>query len=115
MPRFNHDDDLDYLSNTPAPVGSDPIEMLMAGPNQRFLEETSSPIPDIVREAMSELDDRHRFALEAKYIWGKSYADIADMLGYQSKSSAHDIVSQAQEQLKKILLKNPLILEMIGE
>lgn len=87
----------------PAPVGDDPIEILMASYNQSAPSYLSDGLMNSVRKAIELLDEKSRWAIEAVYIWGHSYSQVADMMGYSSKASAHGVVRKAQQKLKQIL------------
>lgn len=87
----------------PAPVGDDPIEILMASIGQQEPAPLSSGIVDAVADGMSTLEEKDRWVLEAVYVWGHSYSEIADMMGYSSKASAHGAVRRAQNKLKQVL------------
>lgn len=113
--RFRDSDDLDYMANVPAKVGDSFIEQLMAGPSHVSSETFDSPMRELVSSAIQKLDERDKFIIEAVYIWGHSYSQIADMMGYSSKSTIHKILNEAQTNLKNILMQEPLVLEMLGE
>jgi DNA-directed RNA polymerase specialized sigma24 family protein len=113
--KFRDSDDLDYMANVPAKVGSSFIEQLMAGPSHVSSETFDNPIRELVSSAINKLVERDKFIIEAVYIWGHSYSQIADMMGYGSKSTIHKILNEAQTNLKNILMEEPLVLEMLGE
>lgn len=117
MPKygFRDDDDWDRMSVIPAKVGPSLMEELMAAPNHVSVESLSEPVRLAVVESIAELCDKDRFLVEARYIWGHSYAKITDMMGYSSKASAHGAVQKALSNLKKHLMKQPAILDLIGE
>jgi DNA-directed RNA polymerase specialized sigma24 family protein len=117
MPKygFRDDDDWDRMSVIPAKVGPSFIEELMAAPNHVSVETLSEPVRLAVVESIAQLCDKDRFLVEARYIWGYSYAKITDMMGYASKASAWDAVQKALSNLKKILVTEPAILDLIGE
>ena len=114
MPRIPGDDEFDMMASNPAPVGSSFIEQLMAGPGHVADESTNIDIREAVTVAILDMDESSRFVLEARHIWGKSYFDIAEMLGHKSKSSAHDKVKEAEATLKNLLMESPIIREFLG-
>lgn len=95
--------DWDAAERIPARIGDDPIEMLMAAVNDSGPTPLSDGLLDAVHKAMHTLDDKDRWAIEAIYIWGHSYSEIAGMMGYSSKASAHAVVQKAQDKLKQVL------------
>lgn len=105
--------DWDAAERIPAPVGDDPIEILMASINQAEPSRLSISLSEAVAEAMGKLGDKERWVLEAVYIWGKSYSEIADMMGYSSKASAHGAVRKAQKQIKAILENDYRIIRLL--
>lgn len=105
--------DWNAAERIPAPVGDDPIEMLMAAVNQSGPSYLSDALTTAVHEAMETLDDKDRWVIEAVYIWGHSYSEIADMMGYASKASAHGAVRQAQEKLKVVLQNDYRIIRLL--
>lgn len=114
MPKYSHDDEFDKLATVPAPVGGSFIEQLMAAPGEQATSEIAMEIREAVTQAILDVDIASRFLIEARYIWGHSYADIAKMVGYNSKSSAHDKVKEAEEILKRKLLESPVIRNFLG-
>lgn len=115
MARFRDDDDWDRMSTIPAKVGPSFIEELMSAPHHVSVESLSEPVRLAVVESITQLCDKDRFLVEARYIWGYSYAKITDMMGYASKASAWGAVQKALSNLKKHLMTQPAILELIGE
>ena len=115
MRRFRDDDDWDHMSVIPAKVGPSFIEQLMAGPSHVSSETFDSPMRELVSSAINKLDERDKFIIEAVYIWGHSYSQIADMMGYSSKSTIHKILNEAQTNLKNILMEEPLVLKLLGD
>jgi DNA-directed RNA polymerase specialized sigma24 family protein len=113
--RFRDSDDLDYMANVPAKVGGSFIEQLMAGPSHVSAETFENPMRELISSSINKLDERDKFIIEAVYIWGHSYSQIADMMGYSSKSTIHKILNEAQTNLKNILMEEPLVLKMLGE
>lgn len=110
------DKDFDYLATRPAKIGSSEIELLMAAPNHiESGEGWSEQINHSVRCAMSSLGERDAMLIEGKYIWGKSYSQLADMMGWSAKSSAYKAVKKAENKLKELLLGDPFIREMLGD
>lgn len=106
----------DYLASRPAPIGNNPIEILMAAPHAPDKPSGwSDQISHCVRVAMSTLCERDVTLIEGKYIWGKSYSQLADMMGWSAKSSAYKAVKKAENKLKEALLCDPFIREMLGE
>lgn len=105
--------DWNAAERIPAPVGDDPIEILMMSVNQSGPSHLSDSLMEAVHDAMSTLDDRDRWAIEAVYIWGHSYSEIADMMGYASKASAHGAVRSAQDKLKIVLQNDYRIIRLL--
>lgn len=114
MPKSSPDDDFDKLATVPEPVGNSFIEQLMAMPGATIHPDFSLDVREEVYNCMVSLEDEYRFVLEARYVWGKSYSEIAVMLGYNSKSSAHDKVKQAESVLKIKLIESPVIMGYLG-
>ena len=117
MPKygFRDDDDWDRMSVIPSKVGTSFMEQLMAEPNHVSIETLSEPVRLAVADSIAQLCDKDRFLVEARFTWGHSYARITDMMGYASKASAHGAVQKALSNLKKILVTQPAILDLIGE
>lgn len=116
MGKFRDDKDWDYMSAVPAkPDWDNPIEALMAGPFQVSEETFSEPLANAIRDGIAQLDERDRFIIESVYVWGHSYSELADMMGWASKSSAHKYASFALDKLKIILLEMPEIKRLLGE
>lgn len=113
--RFLDSEDLDHLANVPAKVGDSFIEQLMAGPNFISRETSDDSLGEAVKASINKLDERDKFIIEAVYIWGHSYQQIANMMGYSSKSSIHKILNEAQTKLKEILLLEPAIIKLLGD
>jgi DNA-directed RNA polymerase specialized sigma24 family protein len=107
------DKTLGKMSTTPAKVGNSPIELLMAGPGDEQDESLNLDIREAVTEGMAKLPDKYRFVLEAKYIWGHSYYEIAKMMGYSSKASAYDIIKSAEKKLGVILRDDERIKKLL--
>jgi DNA-directed RNA polymerase specialized sigma24 family protein len=107
----------DYTDYLISPVGDSYWERLMAGPNEVSTEtdDNENQYDSIVRDAVASLGDQDRFIIEQIHTWGKSYSELSDMLGYSSKSTIHKLVHKAQDNLKKILLQQPAIRQMLGE
>jgi len=105
--------DWNAAEHIPAPVGDDPIEILMMSVNQSEPTHLSDTLVDAVYEAMGTLNDKDRWAIEAVYIWGHSYSEIADMMGYSSKASAHGAVRQAQNKLKVVLQNDHRVIRLL--
>ena len=114
MPKFNNDDDLNFLENTPAKVGGSFIEQLMAGPGATTSTEISIDVREAVAKAILDIDIASRFVIESRYIWGHSYSEIATLMGYNSKSSSHDKLREAETILKNKLLESPVIRNFLG-
>lgn len=114
MPKFNNDDDLNFLENTPARVGGSFIEQLMAGPGATTSTEISIDVREAVAQAILDIDIASRFVIESRYIWGHSYSEIATLMGYNSKSSSHDKLREAETILKNKLLESPVIRNFLG-
>jgi DNA-directed RNA polymerase specialized sigma24 family protein len=113
--RFRDSDDLDYMANVPAKVGNSFIELLMAGPSHVSTETLDNSLSEAVTSCVSKLSERDKFIIEAVYIWGHSYSQIATMMGYSSKSTIHKILNEAQDNLKTLLLLEPAVLKLLGD
>lgn len=103
------------MSTTPAKQGTSEIEALMAAPHER----PELPFPIEAREAVYEaiqlLDDVDRIAIESRYYLGRSYFEIAQILGYSSKASAYDRVKTAERKLGVILMEDDRIKELLED
>lgn len=113
MGRFRDDKDWDRMALLPAPVGNNLIEELMASPAQSVHAQFSEDLRDAVQEAIAKLSDRDRFVIEAVYIWGYSYSEIADMMGYSSKGTPHYAVKKAERNLGDILKTDERIIKLL--
>jgi len=89
------------------------MEILMMSVNQSGPTHLSDALMEAVHEAMETLDDKDKWAIEAVYVWGHSYSEIADMMGYSSKASAHGAVRQAQNKLKIVLQNDYRIIRLL--
>jgi DNA-directed RNA polymerase specialized sigma subunit len=112
--KFRDSDDLDYMANVPAKVGDSFIEQLMAGPSHVSRETFDDSLSEAVTSCISKLSGRDKFIIEAVYIWGHSYSQIGNMMGYSSKSTIHRILNEAQDNLKELLLLEPAVLTLLG-
>jgi len=106
-------DDMDHMGNVPAKVGTSFLEQLMAEPNHVSSETFSDELNEAVIHAIDQLSEEDKFIIEASYIWGRSYEEIADMMGYRSKSTVHKLIHKAQENLRNILILNPAIIKLL--
>lgn len=106
-------DDMDHSSNVPAKVGTSFLEQLMAEPNHVSSETFSDELNEAVTNAIAQLSEEDKFIIEASYIWGRSYEEICDMMGYRSKSTVHKLMHKAQENLKNILILDPAIIKLL--
>lgn len=106
-------DDIDHMGNVPAKVGTSFLEQLMAEPNHVSSETFNEELNTTVTNAIAQLSEEDKFIIEASYIWGRSYAEIADMMGYSSKSTVHKLMHKAQENLKNILILEPIIIKLL--
>lgn len=114
--RGRTDNDFDYLAARPAPIGTSPIEILMAAPHTSDPQlGWSNQISDSVRQAMNTLSERDMMLIEGKYIWGKSYSQLSDMMGWSAKSSAYKAMKKAEGKLREALMCDPFIRELLGE
>lgn len=113
MVKFRDDKDWDRMALMPAPVGNTFIEELMASPNQSVNAQFSEDLRDAVQEAIAQLNEKDRFVIEAVYIWGYSYSEIADMMGYLSKGTPHYAVRKAERNLGNILKKDKRIIQLL--
>ena len=113
MVKFRDDKDWDRMALMPAPVGNTFIEELMASPNQSVHAQFSEDLRDAVQEAIAKLNDKDRFVIEAVYIWGYSYSEIADMMGYLSKGTPHYAVRKAERNLGNILKTDKRIMQLL--
>lgn len=116
MARFRDDEDWDHMSIVPAQIDwANPWESLMASPNDTEHSPVNAQLRLCVAESIQQLGERDRFVLEAIYVWGKSYSELSEMMGFASKASAHGAVQTAQANLRAILITKPEIREMMGE
>jgi RNA polymerase sigma factor (sigma-70 family) len=106
-------DDMDHMGNVPAKVGTSFLEQLMAEPNHVSSETFNEELNTTVTNAIAQLSQEDKFIIEASYIWGRSYAEIADMMGYSSKSTVHKLMHKAQENLRDILILEPTIIKLL--
>lgn len=108
------DKDWDRMASIPAKIGPTLVEQLMAGPNQS----NEKPFPEDVRIAVAKaielLDDKDKFIIEAVYLWGKSYSQIAKMMGYSSKGTPHYALKRAHRNLGAILETDDTIKSLLG-
>lgn len=114
MPKFSQDDDFDKLATVPSPVGRSFIEQLMAMPGDTVHVDISIDVREAVTDIILSLDSASRFVIESRYIWGHSFSEMATMLGYNSKSSAHDKLKEAENILKVRLLESPAVRKFLG-
>lgn len=110
--EFRDADDWDRMARIPAPVGAGFYDQLMACVTQSSPDPLSTPVVNAVQHCIKKLDDKDRWVLEAMYVWGVSYADLADMMGYRSKASSHGAVKQAEQNLRAHLEINPVIIRL---
>lgn len=113
--RFRDTNDWNAMENIAEAVSDDPIAMLMATPWQELPDPLSDDVSSAVREALDQLGQRDRFLLDAVFVWGKSYSELSDMMGFNSKASSHQAVRTALAKLKEILQTDKRILRMMGE
>lgn len=104
---------LDYLANTPAVIKPTLTDWLMSEPGTPEPDYSFEITRESVGHCISLLSEKHRFIIEARYIWGKSFAEIMDMMGFQSKSTAHDTLRAAEKNLKVLLLDEPHIRQLL--
>lgn len=114
MAKSNDGEDFDKLATNPAPVGGSFIEQLMAGPGAYTPKDIDIEVREAVTDAIFDLDDDSRSYIEARYIWGHSYAEIATMMGNGSKSTAYDRVKDAEAVLRNKLLESAAIRRFLG-
>lgn len=114
MPPSSSGDDFDKLATVPAPAGGSFIEELMAMPGATIDVPIDMEVREAVTEAIMDLDTASKFLIEARYVWGYSYSEIATMVGYNSKSSAHDKVKEAETILRRKLAESPKIRRFLG-
>lgn len=116
MGKYRDDNDWDRMASIPAPIDwTDPIQMLMASPDETEASTVNAQLRLCVADSILQLGERDRFVLEAIYVWGKSYSELSEMMGFASKASAHGAVKTAESNLRAILMTKPEIREMIGE
>lgn len=102
------------MGNMPAPVGPNPIEELMASINQPLADPLSSAVREAVADGIAQLGDKDKWLIEAVFVWGHSYSEIADMMGYRSKASVHGVVRKALDNLKMVLECDHRIMKLLG-
>lgn len=110
--EFRDADDWDKMARIPSPVGSGFYDQLMASVTQSSPDPLSTELVNAVQTCIKKLGDKDRWVLEAMYVWGASYADLADMMGYRSKASSHGAVKQAEQNLRSYLEINPVIIRL---
>jgi hypothetical protein len=110
-----YSDDYDRTSSIPAKAGMTFWEQLMSEPNATHNTDFSIDIREQVYQAIQELSDEHRIAIEERYVNGKSFSEMAVQLGFNSKSSAYDKLKDAEEELRKLLLGSENIRVLLGE
>ena len=113
--KFRDDDDINYMGNLGAPVGNTFIEMLMASPNQTLPDPFDPNIAEAIWDAIELLEPKHKFVVESMFVWGKSYNEIAEMMGYNSKATAHGIMRTALKNLKETLEQDPRLNVALGK
>lgn len=84
----------------------------MASVLQREPSHVSNELVDAVQECIEKLGERDRWIIRAVYVWGSSYSQLADMMGYRSKDSSHKATSKALANLKMILEIHPVIIRL---
>lgn len=108
--------DFSYFISSPAPLGPSEIEQLMAEPfhtepEYMFNEQMRSAVSD----AIKQLEPQEIMLVEAKYVWGKSYSELAELMGWSAKSSAYKAMKKIEDKLRVILENDPFIRVLIGE
>lgn len=114
MPKSAGDDNFDKLATVPSPVGLSFFEQLMAAPNSRIDPGPNEAARQAVMDALDLVDEGSRLVIELRYIWGHSHSEIAKIIGYSSKSSAHDKLKEAEKVLEVALLEQPAIRRLLG-
>lgn len=108
--------DFSYFLGAKAPLGKGEIEQLMAEP---FHTEPDwvfdEQIRDAVSDAIRQLKPQEIMLVEGKYVWGKSYSELSDMMGWSAKSSAYKAMKKVEDKLRLILENDPFIRVLIGE
>jgi hypothetical protein len=85
----------------------------MASPNQFVHDQFPDDLRDAVQDGIAQLGPKDRFVIEASYIWGYSYSEIADMMGYKSKGTPHYAIKKAERNLGAILKKDNRIIRLL--
>ena len=111
--RFRDDDDWDIMGQIPSQLGITMIEQLMAGPTQRNHQPYPADVRVAVQKGISKLNPRDRFIIEAVYVWGHSFSEIANMMGYKSKGTPHYALQKAHQNLGAILSQDETIVELL--
>lgn len=108
--------DFSYFLGAKAPIGTSEIEQLMSEPFHTEPDYVfNEQIRDAVTDAIKQLGPQEIMLVEAKYVWGKSYSEIADMMGWSAKSSAYKAMKKVEDKLRVILQDDPFIRVLIGE
>lgn len=108
--------DFSYFIGAKAPMGSSEIEHLMAEPFHTEPDYIfNEQIRDVVSEAIRQLEPQEILLVEAKYVWGKSYSELAEMMGWSAKSSAYKAMKKVEDKLRVILENDPFIRVLIGD
>ena len=113
MSKFRDDQDWDRMAQIPAQVGPSLVEQLIASPNQFVHDQFPEELRDAVQDGIAQLGPKDRFVIEASYIWGYSYSEIADMMGYRSKGTPHYAIKKAERNLGAILKKDKRIIQLL--
>lgn len=108
--------DFSYFLGARAPIGPSEIEQLMAEPFHTEPDYMwNDQLRDTVSQAIATLNPREQQLIEGKYVWGKSYSELSDMMGWSAKSSSYKAVKRIENKLKVILQDDPFIRVLIGE
>jgi DNA-directed RNA polymerase specialized sigma24 family protein len=108
--------DFSYFLGARSPVGLSEIEQLMAEPFHTEPDYVwNDQLRDTVSQAIATLKPREQQLIEGKYVWGKSYSELSDMMGWSAKSSSYKAVKRIENKLKVILQDDPFIRVLIGE
>lgn len=108
--------DFSYFLSVRSPIGRNEIEELMAEPFHTEPDYVwNDQLRDAVSQAVASLTPREQQLIEGKYVWGKSYSELSDMMGWSAKSSAYKAIKRTENKLKLILENDPFIKTLIGE
>lgn len=115
MPRSSDNDGLDKFTNTPSKPGDGFFEQLMSNSPTEQAQPFSLEMREMIFDSIQFLRDDLRDAIVYRYFEGKSFSEIAKLMGFNSKSSAYDKLKEAENALKSTLIESSDIRTFLGE